>query len=222
MAARMLSSRQARFSAATVVVVVALTQILPHRMPMGTVLFGVVTGGLNGLLALGLVMLFRVTRSINFAYGAMGSLPAGIASSLYLGHHWPWFVVIVLAVIMGGLVGVAVGALIDRRFGKSSRLLVTVATIGIQQLLGGIAIFVPQWFHGPNLIANFQTGLSKVHTAINPVVFDGNDLVAVLVVPAVVVLVAWFLLGTDAGRAVRAVAENPDRARLVGVRSAGC
>lgn len=217
MAARMLSSRQARFSAATVVVVVALTQILPHRMPMGTVLFGVVSGGLNGLLALGLVMLFRVTRSINFAYGAMGSLPAGIASSLYLGHHWPWFVVIVLAVIMGGLVGVAVGALIDRRFGKSSRLLVTVATIGIQQLLGGIAIFVPQWFHGPNLIANFQTGLSKVHTAINPVVFDGNDLVAVLVVPAVVVLVAWFLLGTDAGRAVRAVAENPDRARLVGV-----
>lgn len=212
-----LRSRRLGGIAASTLLVVVLTQVIPHRIPMGTVLFGVITGSVNGLLALGLVLLFRVTRSINFAYGAMGSLPAGIACSLYLGHRWPWPAVIVFAVVFGGLVGVAVGTLIDRRFGKSSRLLVTVATIGIQQLLGGVAIFVPQWFHGPNLIANFQTGLSKMHTEITPVVFNGNDLVTVLVVPAVVALVAWFLLGTDAGRAVRAIAENPDRARLVGV-----
>lgn len=214
---RVLRSRQAAGVALSVLAVVVMTQVIPHRIPMGTVLFGVIAGSLNGLLAMGLVLLFRVTRSINFAYGAMGSLPAGIACSLYLGHHWPWPAVIVFAVALGGLVGVAVGTLIDRRFGRSSRLLVTVATIGIEQLLGGIAIFVPQWFHGPNLIANFRTGLSKMHTEVTPVVFNGNDLVALLVVPAVVALVAWFLLGTDAGRAVRAIAENPDRARLVGV-----
>lgn len=211
------ASRPALASVSVAIAVLVLTQLFHHRMPLGTVLYGVLTGSLNGLLALGLVLLFRVTRSINFAYGAMGGLPAGIAASLYLGHGWPWVVVVVLALVLGAAIGLAVGALVDWRFKNSSRLVLTVASIGLAQLLGGIAIFVPRWFHGPSLIANFQTGLSKLHFEIRPVVFDGNDLLTVILVPVAMAAVSWFLLGTDAGRAVRAIADNPDRARLLGI-----
>ena len=210
-------SRSAVIWLASIPVVLLLTVIAPHSVPLGTVIYGVLYGGLNGLLAVGLVLTFRVTRSINFAYGAMGGLPAGIGASLYLAHHWPWVVVVVFSVAFGGLVGLGVGALINWRFSKSPPLVLTVATIGLAQLLGGIALYVPRYFHGPAIIASFQTGLSKAHASIKPVLFNGNDLLVVVAVPIVVIAVSWFLLGTDAGRAVRAIADNPDRARLVGI-----
>ncbi|MGI8493256.1 MAG: ATP-binding cassette domain-containing protein [Acidimicrobiales bacterium] len=203
--------------AAVVAGVLVLTQADPHKVPLGTVLYGVLYGSLNGLLALGLVLTYRVTRAINFSYGAMGGLPAGIAASLYLGHRWPWFVIVLLALVIGAAVGMGVGALFNWRFTNSPRLVLTVASIGVAQLLGGAALYVPRWFHGPALIASFKTGLSGWHGEIKPVLFNGNDMVVVCVVPVVVLGVAWFLLGTDAGRAVRAIADNPDRARLLGI-----
>jgi ABC-type branched-subunit amino acid transport system ATPase component/ABC-type branched-subunit amino acid transport system permease subunit len=216
---RLATRRTLPYTAAAVAIlaVLVLTQVDSHHVPMGTVLYGVLYGSLNGLLAVGLVLLYRVTRSLNFAYGAMGGLPAGIAASLYLSHHTPWAVCVALSLALGVMVGLGTGALVNWRFANSPRLVLTVATIGLLQLLGGIAIYVPRWFHGPSLIAPFATGLTGWHHQINPVLFNGNDLVVVIVVPAVVATVSWFLLRTDAGRAVRAIADNPDRARLAGV-----
>jgi ABC-type branched-subunit amino acid transport system ATPase component/ABC-type branched-subunit amino acid transport system permease subunit len=204
-------------AAAGVAAVVLLTQVVPHEVPAGTVAYGVLYGSLNGLLAVGLVLIFRVSRSINFAYGAMGGLPAGIAASLYLVHHAPWALCVAVAALIGSAVGAAVGYLIDWRFSRSSRLVVTVASIGFAQLLGGIALYVPRYLHGPAIIASFRTGLSSWHAEIRPVLFNGNDLVVVVAVPLIVLGATWFLLRTDAGRAVRAIADNPERARLVGI-----
>ncbi|HEX4863261.1 MAG TPA: branched-chain amino acid ABC transporter permease, partial [Acidimicrobiales bacterium] len=202
---------------ALIIAVFIVTRLSPHDVPLGTVLYGVLYGSLNGLLAVGLVLTFRVTRAINFSYGAMGGLPAGIGASIFLSHRWPWFAVVLLSLLLGAVVGLGVGALINWRFAQSPRLVLTVASIGLAQLLGGIGLYVPRWFHGPALIASFQTGLSSLHAEIKPVLFNGNDLVVVAAVPAVVALMAWWLLGTDAGRAVRAIADNPDRARLLGI-----
>jgi ABC-type branched-subunit amino acid transport system ATPase component/ABC-type branched-subunit amino acid transport system permease subunit len=205
--------------AAVVAVVVVATQIDPHKVPMGAVLDGVIYGSLNGLLAIGLVLIYRVSRAINFAYGSMGALAASAGVSLYLGHHWPWGVVIVVALVLGGIVGAGVGALIEWRFSGSSRLILTVATIGLSQVLGGIAVYLPEWLHGPtsSAVGGFQTGLNHIHLEIRPVLFTGNELLIVIMVPVAVIAVSWVLLRTDAGRAVRAIADNSVRARLIGI-----
>ena len=200
-------------------VVLVATQIDSHRVPMGTVLYGVLYGSLSGLLAIGLVLIYRVSRAINFAYGSMGGVAGAAGVSLYLGdHHLPWGVTIAIALIIGGLVGAAVGALINWRFSNTPRMILTVATVGLSQLLGGITAYEPRWFGAETPpIGGFQTGLSRIHTEINPVLFTGNELLIVIIVPAVVAAVSWFLLRTDTGRAVRAIADNSDRARLIGI-----
>ena len=215
MIGRLADKRVAGLVAITAILL--LTQVAPHEVPMGTVLYGVLYGSLNGLLAAGLVLTFKVTRAINFSYGAMGGLPAGIGASIYLAHRWPWPLAVALSLFLGAVVGLAIGALIDWRFARSPRLVLTVASIGLAQLLGGIALYVPRLFHGPALIASFQNGLSSLHGEIKPVLFNGNDLVVVAAVPCAVAFVSWWLLGTDSGRAVRAIADNPERARLLGI-----
>jgi ABC-type branched-subunit amino acid transport system ATPase component/ABC-type branched-subunit amino acid transport system permease subunit len=209
--------RRVAITLAVTVVVLVLTRVEPHKVPLGTVLYGVLYGSVNGLLAIGLVLTYRVTRAINFAYGAMGALAAGVGASIYLGHHWPWALVIVFSLVLGAVVGLGVGALINWRFAQSPRLVLTVATVGLSQLLGGMALYVPKYFHGPALIPSFRTSLNSTRVEVRPVLFNGNDLVVLIIVPLVVIGVSWFLLGTDAGRAVRSIADNPDRARLVGI-----
>ena len=202
---------------AAVVLLFAVAQLLPHVSPPGVILQGAELGAVNGLLALGLVLTYRSTRIINFAYGAMGGVGGTLGIMLHLGHHVNWFVCLAVGVAAGAAVGAGVEVLVIRRFFTAPRLVLTVASIGLAQILGGIQLLIPGWLHGPGLVGGFRTPLTGAHFRIHPVVFTGDDLLVVAVVPAVLAGLGWFLLRTDAGIAVRAAADNSDRALLLGV-----
>ena len=183
----------------------------------GQILNGAEFGAVNGLLALGLVLTYRASRVINFSYGAMGALAATVAVELNLAHHVNWFVCIGIALLVGAALGLLVDFVIRWRFFTAPRLIVMVVTIGLAQLFGGIQLLVPGWLSGPSIVGGVTTPLTTHHVLIFPVLFNGNDLLIAIVVPVVLVALGWFLLRTDAGVAVRSVADNSDRARLLGI-----
>ena len=190
---------------------------MSHFAPPGVLVLGCVLGAVTGLLAVGLVLVYRTNRVVNFAYGAMGGLPASIGIELYLAENVPWPVAVLVAIVAGVLIGVAVERIVIRRFAHASRLVLTVATIGLAQVLGGAEMLVPMLFDRSPLVPSFPTPLTDLQVVIHPLVLTGNDLLIVAVVPVVLVGLSWFLLRTDAGRAVRAVAENTERALLLGI-----
>lgn len=203
--------------AASLVLLLVVPAIWPHAAPRGQILVGAEFGAINGLLALGLVLTYRASRVINFSYGAMGALAATIGVELYLAHHVPWGVCIAIALVGGAALGLFVDAVIRWRFFTAPRLIVMVVTIGLAQLFGGIQLLVPGWIGGPAIVGGFSTGLSSSTVRIFPDSFNGNDLLIVIAVPVVLIALGWFLLRTDAGVAVRSVADNSDRARLLGI-----
>jgi ABC-type branched-subunit amino acid transport system ATPase component/ABC-type branched-subunit amino acid transport system permease subunit len=202
-----------------VAVLLGLTVVASGQpgVPLAVVLRGAVFGIGNGLLAVGLVLTYRTTRIINFAYGAMGGVGGGLAAALTLGKDVPWPIAAVLGIGLGVAVGALTERFVIRRFVNAPRLVLTVATIGLAQLLGGITLFMPGWFGAEELIPGFDTSLSDQRWTIEPGTFNGNDLLLAAVVPLVLAALVWFLKGTDAGTAVRGMAENLDRARLVGI-----
>ena len=66
-------TRRVVVTVAVTVVVFTLTQVFPQAYPLGRVCQGLLLGVSSGLLALGLVLIYRTTRVINFAYGAIGA-----------------------------------------------------------------------------------------------------------------------------------------------------
>jgi ABC-type branched-subunit amino acid transport system ATPase component/ABC-type branched-subunit amino acid transport system permease subunit len=202
---------------AVVAAIVACCLIAPQQAPLGIVLQGAVFGSVTGLLALGLVLTYRSDRIVNFAYGAMGGVGGSTGVLLYLGQHWSWPAAVVVGLVTGAIVGALTELLVIRRFANSSRLILTVATIGLAQIFGGIQLLLPRWIGGPAIVGGFSTALSHHGVNVGPVLFTGNDLVTVVAVPVAIVALAWYLLRTDAGIAVRAIADNRDRARLLGV-----
>ncbi len=195
----------------------ALNAVDGRTFPPGVLLQGAELGAVNGLLALGLVLTYRANRVINFSYGAMGAAAGTFGVMLNLGHHVNWFLCVLVGIVLGGLLGAAVDVFVMRRFFNAPRLVVTVATIGLAQVLGGIQLLEPGWLGGPPLVGGFQTPLSSHHVLIHPVLFNGDDLLIAAVVPLVLAGLGWFLLRTDAGVAVRSVADNSDRAMLLGI-----
>jgi ABC-type branched-subunit amino acid transport system ATPase component/branched-subunit amino acid ABC-type transport system permease component len=202
--------------AAVVILVVGMVAF-PDDVPVGRVAKGALFGSATGLLAIGLVLTYRTTKVINFAYGAMGSVPGALAATLAVDKGWNW----AIAAALGVAVGVAVGALIERliirRFVTAPRLVLTVATIGLAQLLAGIAIFLPTWLNSSPAIPNVETMLGDHRWSLHAATITGDDLLLLAVVPIVLIGLTWFLLGTEAGMAVRGMAENMDRARLLGI-----
>ncbi|MFP3899311.1 MAG: ATP-binding cassette domain-containing protein [Acidimicrobiia bacterium] len=203
--------------AAVAVCVLAITQLFPGSVPLGVVAKGALFGTATGLLAVGLVLIYRTTRIINFAYGAMGSLGGAVAAGLAIGQDVPWLVAAPIGVVAGIAVGALVERVVVRRFADAPRLVLTVATIGLAQLLGGLALYMPGWLDAPDFVPRVETPLTDNEFSIDAVVFTGNDILLLAIVPVVLIALGWFLLRTEAGIAVRGMAENMDRARLLGI-----
>jgi len=198
---------------------VLLQVVLPDGAPPGVVLSGAIIGSATGLTAVGLILIWRANRVINFANGAMAGVAGLTAVHMFVSWGWPYWITLVAAPILGLAVGALVEVAVVRRFANAPRLVLTVATIGLAQLLGGIELLIPSKIFGASgmVLGAFKTPLNTVEFDVGPALINGNHLLTVIVVPIVVGALAWFLRRSLAGTAIRAAAENTDRARLLGV-----
>jgi branched-chain amino acid transport system permease protein len=185
-------------------------------MPWGVITQGVIFGTSYALLAMGLILIYRTTRIVNFAYGAMGAMPGSLTVGLFVAKGWNYWVAIVLGLAVGAASGAAIDVLVIRRFARSSRLVLTVATIGLAQILGAIGLIFGVALGTDALIGNIDTPISSSFF-VRPYPVRGDHLLMLGLAPVALSALGWFLLRTDAGRAVRAAAENQDRALLLGV-----
>ena len=193
--------------------------VLPNGAPIGLVAIGVVLGSATGLAAVGVILVWRANRVINFAAGALGGAAALGSLNLYLTWDWPYPAAIAAALVGGAALGAIVEVCVVRRFSQAPRLVLTVATIGLAQLLGGLELAIPKYVFGVEspILGAFETPLTSTSFELGPVIITGDHLLVAGVVPIVVGALAWFLRRSLAGTAIRAASENADRARLLGV-----
>jgi branched-chain amino acid transport system permease protein len=191
-------------------------EFIEDKAPFGTIVTGVIYGTVNALLAIGLILIYKTSRFINFAYASMGSLAGVTAIGLHLEKGVPFFAAVPIGVVIGMVTGLAV-ELVVRRFRYTSRLILTVASIGVAQILSvieaGIAIKALGFV---SLQGGFKIPIDW-EIPLGVKTLFGDEILIMMVVPPVLAGLAWFLLRTDVGVAVRAAAENEDRALLLGI-----
>jgi branched-chain amino acid transport system permease protein len=184
--------------------------------PAGVIVQGALVGGLTALVSLGIALVYRANRIVNFAQGDLGALPATLAVLLIVSTGVNYFVAMAAGVGTAIVLGAAVEFVVIRRFTNSSRLILTVATIGLAQVLAAGGLLLPQWFHlqvpPQNYPSPFHAGLT-----IGGTTFHGNDMIAMAVVPVLFVALALVLRRTTIGTVIRASADDPDRASLLGI-----
>ena len=172
------------------------------------------------LFAVGLALIYRANRIVNFAQGDLGAVPAIFAILLLAkdakGGAPDWMTGLPtrspssLGLIGAIFLGFVVERTIINRFCRAPRLVLTVATIGLSQLLTALALFMPGWFGFKNLDRPTLNPPFDIKVNIGGVFFDANDLMVFLVVPIVLVALALFMrYARSASRS--AAAERSDR-----------
>lgn len=196
---------------------IVAVQLVLFPLSLGQWVYGLVVGGPTALIALGMALTYRSNRIINFAHADTGTMPVVLVFLLHTVWGWPFAV----ATGAGVLAAVALGALIElaiiRRFFGAPRLLLTVATLGLAQLVAAGGILLPKAFGAPRLIAPQIPTFFHGRFEIGQVIFNGADLQVAIVVPLAVVALGLFLKGSAIGTAIRAAADGADRAALLGV-----
>lgn len=184
--------------------------------PPGVLVQGAIIGGLTALIAFGIALVYRSNRAVNFAQGDLGAAPAGLGVLLIGVWGWPFLPSLAAALATGAVLGLLVEVAIVRRFFRAPRLILSVATIGLSQVLAGVALFLPSWFGSDYPPNRFAPPIDLTFT-IHPLRFDGNDVLALAAVPLCIAALWWFFQRTRLGIAVRASADSAERAFLAGI-----
>jgi branched-chain amino acid transport system permease protein len=174
------------------------------------VLAGLATGGIYASLALALVMIYQATHLVNFAQGELAMFATYFAWSLINAGvpYWPAFL---LTVIFAFVLGVVIERVIIRPVENAPVLAVVVVFIALLVILnsvtGWIFSYTIKTFPSPFPVEPIFGKYMSAHEA-----------GAIGVTIVVLLLLYAFFRFTPLGLAMRAAAQNPDSARLVGIR----
>ncbi|MDH4093849.1 MAG: branched-chain amino acid ABC transporter permease [Betaproteobacteria bacterium] len=174
------------------------------------VLAGLATGGIYASLALALVMIYQATHLVNFAQGEMAMFATYLAWSLINAGmpYWPAFL---LTVVLAFVLGVVIERVIIRPVENAPVLAVVVVFIALLVILNSVTGWIysytiksfPSPFPAEPIFGQYVTS------------HQGGAIGVTLVV---LLLLFLFFRYTPLGLAMRAAAQNPDSARLVGIR----
>jgi len=177
-----------------------------------TIANSVVAGSVYAIIAVGLAMAFGVMKMANFAHGEFFMAGAYVVYVFYALLGWPFPAAVLMAIPIVGAMGVATERFIFRPT-RDNVMAGFMATAGLafilQVLVGqtwgvGLMRSVPTPYMGAMDIFGAKIGWQRV-----------------LVLPSAVVMLSalWFFLyRVKAGKALRACAQDPETARLQGIR----
>ena len=165
---------------------------------------GIVSGLAIAVIAVGVVLVYRATRIINFAVGNMGVVGAVVLSLLVVQYGMPFWAALAVALVIGLVFGAAVETTVIRRLKNAPRVVVLVSTIGIAGLAQVISIEIPE---PSDASAHYPSAITGSWT-VTGVSVRGADLSILILVPVAVILLVWFLDRTMVGKSVKACATN--------------
>lgn len=196
---------------------VVAVQLVWFPAPLGILVRGATIGLLTALLAVGMALVYRANRVVNFAQGDLGFVPGLLGVMLVLFSGVPYGLGFAAGLGAAIVLGAVVELAIVRRFFRAPRLILTVATLGLAQLLTGGAILLARLWDESAFSQRIDTPGLTFRFTIEPLVFEADYVVTWVAGAAAMLGVALFLRHTAIGTAVRAAADSADRAALLGI-----
>ena len=172
---------------------------------------GLANGIIYGSVALALVMIYQATHHINFAQGEMATFSTFIAWWL-IQSGWPYWGAFFFTVAVSFVGGLLVQRIILRPIEKAPVMTNVIVFIGLLLIFNAFS----GWFFD-HTIKSFDSPFPK-DSALTTKYFSAHQIGSAGVLLMVLLGLFAFFKFTPVGLAMRAAAQNPDSARLVGIR----
>lgn len=192
---------------------------------LSSAIVGLQNGALFALIALGYTLVYGIIELINFAHGdlfTMGTLMAAFVSTTIFGVHtsgasvvgWVIFLATLVACMaFCGGINVAIEFVAYRRLRKAPKLAPLITAVGMSFIL----LFFALLWNGSQPKSNWKSVLPQGAWDLNGVRMEHQfPIIWAIVIPILLVL-TYIVTRTRMGKAMRAVAQDQDAARLMGI-----
>lgn len=173
---------------------------------------GAALGSIYALAALGFVLVYSTTNIVNFAAGQFVMLGTFFGVTMIVKANLPVWAGSLAAIAMMGAFGLAFFALVHLPLRKRPVVSIVIGTVaaGIGMQNAALLIWGAWPFRLPSQFGNgvLQLGASTISV---------HALATIGITIALIALLYWMLFRTDSGRAMRAVAQDAETARLMGL-----
>jgi len=192
---------------------------------LNSTVVGLQNGALYALVALGYTLVYGIIELINFAHGdlfMLGTLFAtfvttsifGVISSGASVTGWIIFVIsLVVCMAFCGSINVAIELVAYRRLRRAPKLAPLITAVGMSFIL----LFVGLVWNGSMQQSNWKSVLPQGAFHLGGVRIEHKFFVVLGMTIPLLLLMTWIVTRTRAGKAMRAVAQDQDAARLMGV-----
>lgn len=181
------------------------------------ILNSLIAGGIYTLVALGFNLIYSTTKFFNLAHGAVAVVAGYVVFSLTRLHDLSLWVSVPVAIITAGLLGLLLDWLVYRplRARKASGMILMVASLGVFTAIQAILAII--------FTSQFQTltpgdSLSTVYEVLGGFITQTQVVILLTGVSSLVLLVL-LLKHTRLGRAIRAVGDDEEMAKIVGINT---
>ena len=175
---------------------------------------GISIGAVYAIIALGYTMVYGIAKMLNFAHGDIIMVGAYISFCVtnYLGL--PAFVSVLAAMFVCMLLGILIEGLAYKPLRGTPSLAVLITAIGVSYFLQNAAQLI--WSSSPKNFTSVVT-MKPISLMDGQIVITGEVLLTVVVSALVMIGLTLFTGKTRTGKAMRAVSEDRDAARLMGI-----
>lgn len=173
------------------------------------------TGSVYALAALGIVLIFRTSKTTNFAQGSIGALNAYVAATLFISWGWGIWLSAFGALFTAFLTGIFIDVVIIRPASKANAVSKQIITLGLIMIIVGI---IPILFGvEPLRLGRFFPKADYPSYNILGAELSLNGIFVISISLALMGFLFWFLKNTKWGLAIRVTASNEVTSRLMGV-----
>jgi len=173
--------------------------------------YGLVLGSIFALGAIGVSLTFGILGFANFSHGDLMATGAYVAFLVYVQLALPFWLALPVAILATAALAVAIDRTIYRRFRRGPPVLLLISSFGMALIVRSLI----QLIWGPE-VTTYDPGIQLAERFMG-LRYQNHQLGIIAGAIALVIVVHLFLSRTRAGKAMRAMADNPTLAQLSGI-----
>ena len=174
---------------------------------------GLSLGSIYALIALGYTMVYGIIKLINFAHGDIYMLGAFTAFYATTFFHLNFFVALIIAMLLCGVLGVVIERIAYKPLRHATRITALITAMGVSYVLE----YTMQYFAGSD-VKTFPTDLlENTAFSLGGVRITMMQIYIFVITIILMVLLTYIVNKTKMGRAMRAVSVDEDAAKLMGI-----
>jgi branched-chain amino acid transport system permease protein len=190
------------------------------------ILNAIFIGSIYALFAVGYTLVFGILDILNLAHSAVFMLGAAHTYSLVVNHGQSFWVACVIAIAVSALMGLVIEHVCLRplRRRRAPPIAALISTIGLALVIVAAVeqgqpntLFAWLWVDGANSVAFPSDTIPHAIWHVGDVAIESTKLAIIPISIALMLVLGYVMRFTQVGRGLRAVAENPRAARLMGL-----